>query len=79
MGRLDPADRSEHFGADFIDVDFVATDAWSEAFDRAGVQEDFDDEADAGGADPALDEEDDLISLIMHRPSRRMRPAPTSR
>ena len=79
MGRFDPAGRQEHFGADTVDTDFVATDAWAEAFDRAGVQADFDDEPDAGDADPGLDEEDDLMALIMHRPSRRTRTAPTSR
>ena len=79
MGRFDPAGSREHFGADTADTDFVATDAWAEAFDRAGVQADFDDDPDSGSADLALDEEDDLMSLIMHRPSRRPRPVPTSR
>lgn len=66
MGRFDRAG----FSGETADSDTVAAAAWDAAIDQADISADYADDCE----DPELREvEDDLLSLIAHRPSRRAR------
>ncbi len=71
MGRFANAG----FGIDAMDNDVVAAEAWSAAFDNADISDDLDDGFDAVDGDQDVSD-DDLLSLIAQRPSRRARAYP---
>lgn len=68
MGRFADAD----FGIEAVDTDVVAADAWSAAFDNADISDDLDDSLAVDDDDGEVTD-DDLLSLIAQRPSRRAR------
>ena len=68
MGRF----ANSGFGVDAVDDDVVAADAWSAAFDNADINDDKEQDLDIGDDDRDA-REDDLLSLIAQRPSRRSR------
>ena len=54
------------------DSDFVATEAWTAAFESADIAADYAGAFEAAEIDP-LDIEDDLFTLVARRPSRRLK------
>jgi hypothetical protein len=63
MGRFDRAG----FAGDYLDSDVVAAEAWAAAFDDADINDALE------AAEEVLEPEDDLLSLVARRPSRRNR------